>query len=161
MGVFGQYPKHRSPEQPGGWSRVRVLLETQPSFLQTQCADELIELVPHMENIVARTTQLPLSQTSLDLPALNMSRAMLGGLVNISTFFNLFTKNMTRTLWEGLPEGQAGHLSRGFRSDTPAGLWSLHHLAKTRPGQHRGEQGEEELQGAQQNCGPRNSRQPV
>ena len=97
-GMYGQSPKHRSPEQPGAWSRVRVLLETQPSFLQTKCADELIELVLHMENIVARTTQLPLSQTSLDLPALNMSRAMLGGLVIISTFSNLFTKNMTRTL---------------------------------------------------------------
>ena len=91
-------PSTEALSNPGAWSRIRVLLETQPSFLQTQCADELIELVPHMENIVARTTQLPLSQTSLDLPALNMSRAMLGGLVNISTFFNLFTKNMTRTL---------------------------------------------------------------
>ena len=61
--------------------------------------------------IVARATPLFSSQTSLDLPALNMSRAMLRGLVNISTFFNLFPKNMTRTLWGGLPEGQDGHLT--------------------------------------------------
>ena len=51
-----------------------------------------------MAESVARTAQPTLSQTSLNLQALNMNRAMLGGLVNISTFFNYNTMNLTRTL---------------------------------------------------------------
>ena len=73
------------------------LLKTQPSFSQTKYAAKLIELFLHIAESVARTTQPTPSQTSLNLSALNMSRAMLGGLVNISTFFNYYTMNLTRT----------------------------------------------------------------
>ena len=111
----------------------RLLLKTQPSFSQTQSAARLIELFLHMVESVARTIQPTLSQTSLNLPALNLSRAMLGGLVNISTFFNYYTMNLTQGPVRRAARGTTWSSNRGFRSDTPAGLWSSHHLAKTRP----------------------------
>ena len=84
--------KHRCSEH------LEVLVENSAQLSQTKPATRQIELFLHMAESVDRTAQPALSQTSLDLPALNMSRAMLGGLVNISTFFNCSTMNLTRTL---------------------------------------------------------------
>ena len=99
-----------------------------------------------MAESVARTAQPALSQTSLDLPAEQSNAGRVGQHLHL---LQLQHHEPDQDPVRRAARGTSWSY-RGFRSDTPAGLWSLHHLAKTRPGQDQGVQGEEELQGAHQ-----------
>ena len=78
-------------------------LPSKPNYMCGSCSSTRIRIV-NWRNWQATLRLFGTSQLS------SMSRALLGGLVIISTFFNYSTKTLSRNLWGGLPEGQ-GHLS--------------------------------------------------